>query len=97
MIYLSEFVFPGYDEEYRARLDEKRTCFNTMYPFFVLSSRGLERLDFAPVTLLYGGNGSGKTTALNVIAEALSLRRPNIPVVYPLAFITSGKSTCSGL
>ena len=75
MIYLAEFVFPGYDEEYRARLDEKRTCFNTMYPFFVLSSRGLERLDFAPVTLLYGGNGSGKTTALNVIAEALSLRR----------------------
>ena len=75
MIYLSEFVFPSYDEEYRARLDEKRTCFNTMYPFFVLSSRGLERLDFAPVTLLYGGNGSGKTTVLNVIAEALSLRR----------------------
>ena len=75
MIYLSEFVFPSYDEEYRARLDEKRTCFSTMYPFFVLSSRGLERLDFAPVTLLYGGNGSGKTTALNVIAEALSLRR----------------------
>ena len=75
MIYLSEFVFPSYDEEYGARLDEKRTCFNTMYPFFVLSSRGLERLDFAPVTLLYGGNGSGKTTALNVIAEALSLRR----------------------
>ena len=75
MIYLSEFVFPSYDEEYRVRLDEKRTCFNTMYPFFVLSSRGLERLDFAPVTLLYGGNGSGKTTALNVIAEALSLRR----------------------
>lgn len=75
MIYLSEFVFPGYDEEYRARLDEKCTCFNTMYPFFVLSSRGLERLDFAPVTLLYGGNGSGKTTALNVIAEALSLKR----------------------
>lgn len=75
MIYLSEFVFPSHDEEYRARLDEKRTCFNTMYPFFVLSSRGLERLDFAPVTLLYGGNGSGKTTALNVIAEALSLRR----------------------
>ena len=75
MIYLSEFVFPSYDEEYRARLDEKRTCFNTMYPFFVLSSRGLQRLDFAPVTLLYGGNGSGKTTALNVIAEALSLKR----------------------
>ncbi len=75
MIYLSEFVFPDYDAEYRVRLDEKRTCFNTMYPFFVLSSRGLERFDFAPVTLLYGGNGSGKTTALNVMAGALSLQR----------------------
>ena len=82
MIYLSEFVFPSYDEEYRARLDEKRTCFNTMYPFFVLSSRGLERLDFAPVTLLYGGNGSGKTTALNVIflcgATPLSTARASL-------------------
>ena len=86
MIYLSEFVFPSYDEEYRARLDEKRTCFNTMYPFFVLSSRGLERLDFAPVTLLYGGNGSGKTTALNVIAEGafLAARRPLQPFEFLL-------------
>ena len=30
-------------------------------------------LDFEPVTILYGGNGSGKTTALNVIAEKLEL------------------------
>ena len=75
MIFLKEFVFPSYDQEYQVRLQEKRTCFNTMYPFFVLSSRGLTRLDFAPITLFYGGNGSGKTTALNVIAEALSLKR----------------------
>lgn len=32
-------------------------------------------LDFEPVTILYGGNGSGKTTALNVIAEKLHLTR----------------------
>ena len=32
-------------------------------------------LDFEPMTILYGGNGSGKTTALNVIAEKLSLTR----------------------
>ena len=32
-------------------------------------------LDFEPVTILYGGNGSGKTTALNVIAETLALHR----------------------
>ena len=57
MIYLSEFEFPSYDEEYAFRLDKvKRTCYNTMYPFFVLSAHGLERLDFAPVTIFYGGN-----------------------------------------
>ena len=32
-------------------------------------------LDFEPVTILYGGNGSGKTTVLNVIAEKLGLTR----------------------
>lgn len=30
---------------------------------------------FRPVTILYGGNGSGKSTALNVIAEKLRLER----------------------
>lgn len=49
-----------------------------MYPFFVLSAHGLERLDFEPVTILYGGNGSGKTTALNVIAEKLGAKRDSL-------------------
>lgn len=53
----------------------KRTRYNTMYPFFVLSARGLERLAFRPVTIFYGGNGSGKTTALNIIAEKPGLFR----------------------
>ncbi|MBD5458771.1 MAG: AAA family ATPase, partial [Lachnospiraceae bacterium] len=38
----------------------------------------LEMLDFEPVTILYGGNGSGKTTALNVIAEKLGLERDTL-------------------
>ncbi len=75
MLYLSRFVFPDWDDDYQFRLDLKRTCYNSIYPFFVLSERGLTELNFAPVTVLYGGNGSGKTTALNVIAEALSLSR----------------------
>lgn len=75
MLYLSRFVFPDWDDDYQFRLDLKRTCYNSIYPFFVLSERGLTELKFAPVTVLYGGNGSGKTTALNVIAEALSLSR----------------------
>lgn len=78
MLYLSEFRFPDYEAEVSARMDEKRTCYNTMYPFFVLSRRALERLDFEPVTILYGGNGSGKSTALNVIAEKLRLERDSL-------------------
>ncbi|HIR78568.1 MAG TPA: AAA family ATPase [Candidatus Egerieenecus merdigallinarum] len=46
-----------------------------MYPMGVLSGIGLERLDFAPITILYGGNGTGKTTALNVMAAKLGLLR----------------------
>ena len=74
-MYLDSFVFPDEDWEWNARLAEKRTCYNTMYPMGVLSGIGLERLDFAPITILYGGNGTGKTTALNVIAAKLGLLR----------------------
>ena len=46
-----------------------------MYPFRVLSGIGLFRLDFEPITILYGGNGSGKSTALNVISQKLHIER----------------------
>ncbi len=76
MVYLSQFTFPSYDEEYAYRLNcVKRTCYNTMYPFFVLSAHELGQLDFQPITIFYGGNGCGKTTAINVIAERLGLSR----------------------
>ena len=75
MLYLESFTFPTADQEFDFRLGVKRTCYNTLYPFGVLSARGVETLRFEPVTLLYGGNGSGKTTALNVIAERLNLPR----------------------
>lgn len=76
MLYFSQFSFPTYDEEYAYRLGcVKRTRYNAMYPFFVLPARGLERLAFRLVTIFYGGNGSGKTTALNIIAEKPGLFR----------------------
>ena len=75
MLWLESIAFPDADEEFDARLAEKRTCYGSMYPFFVLSRREFSSADFAPLTLFAGGNGSGKTTALNVIAEKLSLRR----------------------
>ncbi|MDE5596343.1 MAG: AAA family ATPase, partial [Lachnospiraceae bacterium] len=59
-------------------MSQKRTCYDTYYPFLVLSEHNLTMLDFEPITILYGGNGSGKTTALNVIAEKLELERDTL-------------------
>lgn len=78
MIYLSHFQFPDVEKEYDFILGQKRTCYDTYYPFQILSKHNLTRLDFEPVTILYGGNGSGKTTALNVIAEKLALERDTL-------------------
>ena len=78
MIYLSEFTFPHLEDEYTYTMQEKRTVFNSFYPFQVLGPRGVHRLTFEPITILYGGNGSGKTTALNVIAEKLKLQRESM-------------------
>lgn len=78
MIYLSHFSFPDIELEYSFLMGIKRTCYDTVYPFQVLSKHGLRMLDFEPVTILYGGNGSGKTTALNVIAETLGLKRESV-------------------
>ena len=75
MVYLDSIIFPTEDEEWSFRMSVKRTCYNSLYPFYILSGAGLERIDFEPVTILYGGNGSGKTTALNIIAEKLGVQR----------------------
>lgn len=75
MIYLSSFSFPSEDQEWRYRMAEKKTCYQSIYPFYVLPAKGLQEIWFRPVTILYGGNGSGKSTVLNVIAEKLRLNR----------------------
>ena len=78
MIYLSHFEFPHIELEYSFIMGLKRTCYDTVYPFQILSKHHLQMLDFEPVTILYVGNGSGKTTALNVIAEKLGLERDTL-------------------
>lgn len=75
MIYLDYFTFPDSDMEFDFFLSVARTCYDSFYPFQVLSKHGLLRIDFEPVTILYGGNGSGKSTALNVIAEKTGIQR----------------------
>ncbi|WP_129724068.1 AAA family ATPase [Xylanivirga thermophila] len=78
MVYLNVFTFPNEDMEFNFFMKIKRTCYDSFYPFKVLSRHGFERIDFEPVTILYGGNGSGKSTALNVIAEKTGINRDSI-------------------
>ena len=78
MIYLQSFTFPSADREFDFFLSIKRTCYDSFYPFKILSNHDLDRLDFDTVTILYGGNGSGKSTALNVIAEKAGIHRDSI-------------------
>lgn len=78
MMYLKEFFFPSEDMEFDFFMSIKRTCYDSFYPFKVLSRHGFERIDFEPITILYGGNGSGKSTALNIIAEKTGIHRDAI-------------------
>lgn len=78
MIYLNVFKFPNDGMEFDFLLEEKRMCYDSFYPFKILSRHGFERIDFKPITILYGGNGSGKSTALNVMAEKTGIHRDSI-------------------
>ena len=93
MVYLEWFRFPDAGQEWSFFMDKpelKRTCYDSYYPFQVLAGR-LERLEFEPITILYGGNGSGKTTALNVMAAALGLERDR-----PCAGMDRPRAGCPG-
>lgn len=78
MIYLDSFKFVNENREYDFILDEKITCYDSFYPFKILSKNQFERVDFDRITILYGGNGSGKSTALNIIAEKIKVHRDSI-------------------
>lgn len=78
MVYLNFFTFPNEDRESKFFEEVQRTCYDSFYPFKILSACSLERIDFEPVTILYGGNGSGKSTALNVISEKTGISRDSI-------------------
>ncbi|QAT43917.1 AAA family ATPase [Aminipila luticellarii] len=77
-VYLDRFHFPDNVSEEIFLSNEERlkaTCYSSVYPFTLFFEKGLEELKFEPVTFLYGGNGSGKTTILNIIAEKMKIQR----------------------
>lgn len=77
-VYLKTFNFPTPDMEWNEIMygseEFKMTCYNNFYPFKILPEH-IRKLEFTPITILYGTNGSGKTTMLNVIAERLGINR----------------------
>ena len=52
MIYLSQFSFPDIEEEYDFLMAQARTCYDSYYPFQIISKHRLRMLDFEPVTFL---------------------------------------------
>ena len=74
-VYLHDFRFRSMGEEEKMIDVEKRTCFNSYWPLRIFPEKGLERMEFESVTILHGGNGSGKSTALNIIAARLGVLR----------------------
>lgn len=75
MVYLNRFILPSDIAEIKVIENEKRTCFNTFYPFKIFPLKKLRTLEFETVTMLYGGNGSGKSTLLNVMSAKLNAAR----------------------
>lgn len=64
MRFLENFQFPN---------EERRS-----YPYALIAAKGLTHIDFAPITIFYGNNGSGKSTILNVIAERIGIRQKTL-------------------
>ena len=62
LIYLSSFLF-----------SDQRVKNPNLYPYNVFSGMEERVLLFRPITILYGGNASGKSTMLNIMANKLKI------------------------
>lgn len=75
MKYIKDFYFTSAGQEEDFFFQQKRTCYDSFYPFGLLPRKGLSEMSFSDITILYGGNGSGKTTVLNIIASKIGAER----------------------
>ena len=55
--------------------EERRQIFNNYYPLHLFSTKEFKNIDFDRITIFYGGNGSRKTTLINMISEKLNASR----------------------
>lgn len=68
MIYLSSF-----------KLSDRKVKNPNLYPYNIFCRKDIEPFVFSPITVLYGNNGSGKSTVLNIIANKLMLKGREYP------------------
>lgn len=73
--YVKSLRLASFAQEDDFIMNQRRTCYNGVYPFKIFPNKQLSMVHFAPITIFYGGNGSGKTTLLNIIAEKAKLLR----------------------
>lgn len=75
MLYLRHLLLCSPLQEEACLANASDSYYDTFYPFQIFPRKELHRLDFEPITIFCGGNGSGKTTALNITAELLRAHR----------------------
>lgn len=90
--YINKLHLVSDNKELEFILNQRRTCYNGIYPYKIFPQKGLHSLSFAPITILYGGNGSGKSTLLNIIAEKAGIIRHS--AFSGSAFFTQYVNTC---
>ena len=87
MIYLKTF-----------KLCDKKISNNNIYPYNVLKNKEPNVFIFDNTTILYGNNGSGKSTILNIIAHKLNLKgkeRNNPEVIGTVPYFEDFVQNCT--
>ena len=80
------------------KLYDKKISDDNIYPYNVLKNKEPNVFIFDNTTILYGNNGSGKSTILNIIAHKLNLKgkeRSNPEVIGTVPFIEDFAQNCT--
>jgi len=80
------------------KLYDKKISNNNIYPYNVLKNKEPNVFIFDNTTILYGNNGSGKSTILNIIAHRLNLKgkeRNNPEVIGTVPYFEDFAQNCT--